>query len=93
MRNHPRDEIYGDSEHTVDPKKRETRTTTTTDGETEGEGKKLLFLLFEVEKEYVERKKRDPQIRIGDDRNGVLETRLWPSILSIMEGQHRAFQF
>ena len=36
---------------------------------------------------------RFPQIRLGDDCNGVLETRLWPSILSEMEGQHRAFQF
>ena len=35
----------------------------------------------------------DPQIRLGDDRNGVLETRLWPSISDKMEGQHRAFQF
>ena len=34
-----------------------------------------------------------PQSRLGDDRNGVLETRLWPSISDKMEGQHRAFLF
>ena len=34
----------------------------------------------------------NPQIRLGDDRNGVLETRLWPSISDKMEGQHGAFQ-